>query len=176
MSETHTNEKFTPFPLILRIASGWLPVVVWLAVVSAFSTEMFSDSNTRAWLALLLNKISPGWTSQHPHLFAVLHHCVRKAAHFTEYALLAVLIWRAVIATWRRASPAYTSSFAACFLYAVLDELHQSFVETRTPSKLDVGIDLAGAIAGLLAIALVRMVLAPSTERRPDEEHSAVPG
>jgi VanZ family protein len=78
--------------------------------------------------------------------------------------------------TWRRASPAYTSSFAACFLYAVLDELHQSFVETRTPSKLDVGIDLMGAVSGLLAVALARMVLAPSTERRPDEEHSAVPG
>ncbi|MGC8833247.1 MAG: VanZ family protein [Armatimonadota bacterium] len=146
--------------------SGWLPVLVWLAVVSAFSTEAFSDTNTRTWLALLLNKISPGWPSQHPHLFAVLHHFVRKAAHFTEYALLSVLIWRAVIVTWRRASPAYASSFAACFLYAVLDEVHQSFVGTRTPSRTDVGIDMVGAVAGLLVVALVRLMIASSVERR----------
>jgi VanZ family protein len=67
---------------------------------------------------------------------------LRKLAHVTEYAILGALLCRAV----RR--PAATVAIAT--LYAVSDEVHQTFVEGRHGAPLDVGIDALGAIAGVL--------------------------
>jgi VanZ family protein len=39
---------------------------------------------------------------------------------------------------------------ALAVLYAVTDEVHQTFVEGRAGAPLDVGIDALGALAGVL--------------------------
>ena len=73
---------------------------------------------------------------------------VRKAAHFSEYALLGftlsvhlhyVIPKRIVPAAWGIAT-----------LYAMTDELHQMFVGGRAPAVRDVCIDSAGALTGAL--------------------------
>jgi VanZ family protein len=68
----------------------------------------------------------------------------RKLIHFAEYALLALLWWRALRSRLddRRAALA---AFAVTALYAASDEFHQSFVEGRSGSPLDWLIDCAGA-------------------------------
>ncbi len=68
---------------------------------------------------------------------------LRKGAHMTEYAILAVLLVRALA----RELPA----FALGVLYAVTDELHQAFVRGRHASPVDVAIDSIGLALGLLA-------------------------
>jgi VanZ family protein len=67
---------------------------------------------------------------------------LRKLAHVAEYAILGALLGRAV----RRPGVA----LALGVLYAVSDEVHQVFVEGRHGSPLDVLIDTAGIVAGLL--------------------------
>ncbi len=67
---------------------------------------------------------------------------LRKLAHLAEYAILGALLYRAV----RR--PALAVALAA--LYAVSDEIHQTFVEGRVGAPLDVGIDTLGALVGVL--------------------------
>ena len=67
---------------------------------------------------------------------------LRKLAHVSEYALLGLLLARAT----RR--PAVAVVLAAA--YAVTDEIHQTFVEGRHGAPLDVAIDTAGALAGVL--------------------------
>ena len=67
---------------------------------------------------------------------------LRKLAHLAEYAILGALLVRAV----RR--PGLAVALAA--LYAVTDEVHQTFVEGRVGAPLDVGIDTLGALAGVL--------------------------
>ena len=68
---------------------------------------------------------------------------LRKLAHLAEYAILGALLARAL----RR--PAAAVAVAA--LYAVSDEVHQTFVDGRVGAPLDVGIDTLGALAGVLA-------------------------
>jgi VanZ family protein len=68
---------------------------------------------------------------------------LRKLAHLAEYAILGALLARAL----RR--PAAAVALAG--LYAVSDELHQTFVAGRVGAPLDVGIDAIGALAGVLA-------------------------
>jgi VanZ family protein len=68
---------------------------------------------------------------------------LRKLTHLAEYAILGALLARAL----RR--PAVAVALAA--LYAVTDEIHQTFVDGRVGAPLDVGIDTLGALAGVLA-------------------------
>ena len=70
---------------------------------------------------------------------------LRKAAHMAEYGLLWFLWYRAL--ELRSPWPAVAITLA----YAVTDEFHQTFVEGRHGSPLDVLIDAAGVgIAVLL--------------------------
>ena len=70
----------------------------------------------------------------------------RKLIHFAEYALLTFLWWRALVTvtTPRRAA---LLAFLLSSGYAVTDEYHQSFVEGRHASVVDVAIDTCGAAA-----------------------------
>ena len=68
---------------------------------------------------------------------------LRKAAHLAEYALLGALLARAT------RSPLVAVTLAG--LYAVSDEVHQTFVEGRVGAPLDVAIDTLGAAVGVLA-------------------------
>jgi VanZ family protein len=84
---------------------------------------------------------------------AVIQFVVRKCAHLTEYAILALLLFRAVFrGTHLRWSMSIlcVSVWVACVFVAAADEFHQSFLESRTASVWDVMIDAGGAIFGLL--------------------------
>ena len=67
---------------------------------------------------------------------------LRKLAHAAEYAVLALLLVRA---TDNRAV-----ALVATVLYAVSDEVHQTFVPGRHGSPVDVAIDSVGAVVGVL--------------------------
>lgn len=86
------------------------------------------------------------WLSAQPSLSSGLEwdFVLRKGAHMTEYALLAVLWWRAL--GWRRPAVAVAIALA----YAASDELHQSFVFGRHGSPVDWLIDAAGVAIGML--------------------------
>ena len=67
---------------------------------------------------------------------------LRKLAHLVEYAILGGLLLRAL-----RREPA---AVALGSLYAVTDEIHQSFVAGRQGSPLDWLIDTVGVFAGVV--------------------------
>ena len=69
----------------------------------------------------------------------------RKIAHALEYAILGALLLRAL------GNAAVAVGFGS--LYAVTDEVHQSFVEGRVGSPLDWGIDTVGVVLGVLLLA-----------------------
>jgi VanZ family protein len=72
---------------------------------------------------------------------------LRKLAHITIFALLWLTLARAT--DWRR--PILAAVLAV--LYAGTDELHQTFVQGRHGTPVDVGIDAIGI--GLAALAWV---------------------
>jgi VanZ family protein len=73
---------------------------------------------------------------------------LRKIAHAAEYAVLGALLLRATGRTGL--------AFALGALYAVSDEIHQSFVPGRLGSPLDVAIDAAGVAVGIALWQTVR--------------------
>jgi VanZ family protein len=75
---------------------------------------------------------------------------LRKGAHVTEYAILGLLLLRAA----GRETPAFLLGVA----YAVTDEVHQRFVSGRHASPIDVAIDAAGILIGILVAARAHIV------------------
>jgi VanZ family protein len=75
---------------------------------------------------------------------------LRKLAHVTEYGVLTALWWRALRA-FGVPRPLLTA-IGVALLYAASDEFHQTFVDGRTGTPVDVGIDAVGMAIAALAI------------------------
>jgi len=130
----------------------WAPPAVWMAVILTLSSDVGSAEHTANWLLPLFRALAPSAT---PGQLTAVHSLVRKAGHLTEYAVLA-LLWYRAFARGRRASPriALAFTFAISLGWAVLDELRQSLAPTRTASAMDVGLDGVGALIALTIVGL----------------------
>jgi VanZ family protein len=104
-----------------RALSLWLPVIVWAAVIFTFSSIPSLGTGLGDWDTIL-----------------------RKGAHMTEYAILGLLLLRAI----GKELPALALGIA----YAITDELHQHFVRGRHASPIDVLIDTVGLAIGIFIV------------------------
>ena len=75
----------------------------------------------------------------------------RKLIHLGFYALLCFLWWRA-LRTRLTPGRAIVGAFCISVGFAALDEYHQSFVEGRNGSPVDVAIDALGAAGTAVAV------------------------
>ncbi|MBM3136136.1 MAG: VanZ family protein [Chloroflexi bacterium] len=139
---------------MIHIVRYWLPLVLWMAAIFYGSSR----------------KSLPGPLSWSP----IEGFIAGKAMHVLEYAGLFVLLHRALLARRPRGSPAASpaeredippwrastliQALAISFLFALSDELHQSFVPRRDAQLLDVGWDMLGAASGLVAILLGKLL------------------
>lgn len=133
---------------------AWLPVLVWMGAIFAASTNLGSAENTGGFLEPILRWIFPSITHE---AIEWCHFIARKCAHLSEYAVFAVLCWRALEKPFLVKSHPFTLKWATGALlmaaaYAGSDEFHQSFTSARTASVKDVTIDSCGALVGLLLI------------------------
>lgn len=133
------------------------PMVVWMAVIFAMSTDFGSAARTAGLLYKVLQQLFPAWLAQAtPEQLFELHYWVRKGAHFTEYLILTLLAYRAFRygEAWRHwRALGFSGSFS--ILYAFTDEFHQVFASSRGPSLRDVGIDALGAMTGFVLLAML---------------------
>jgi VanZ family protein len=133
-----------------RFLKYWLPSLIWLGVIFLGSTDLMSAEHTSRFIVPFLRWLRPEIS---PETLALIQFVVRKCAHLSEYAILALLLSRAVICgitlKWSM-SILYVSVWITCVFVATTDELHQSFVESRSASVRDVIVDSGGAIFGLL--------------------------
>jgi VanZ family protein len=81
-----------------------------------------------------------------------IHFYVRKAAHMTEYFLLAIAISFPLYVYRVRGIWLMILAGIICVSFAGFDEYHQSFVADRGPSVRDVCIDSSGAFLGILLV------------------------
>ena len=132
----------------------WLPPLAWLAVIFLASSDTKSFEHSFHILAPLLHWLSPQISDDTMHLIVFI---ARKCAHLVEYAVLALLLWRALRKpakndprpwNWREVEVV----LLMILLYAASDEIHQIFVPSRAPQVHDVFIDTVGAAVALLAL------------------------
>jgi VanZ family protein len=139
----------------------WLPLFIWMAVIFTASSDAQSAHHSLILFEPLLHWLFPRMPQTR---IEEIHYLFRKCAHLTEFAVLALLFWRAIrqpqknaVRPWRW--PEAGLALALVFLYAASDEFHQIFVATRTAQVSDVFIDTAGGTTGLLLLWLIGKVL-----------------
>ena len=145
----------------LRNLLLWLPAALWYRVIWGFSaqTAAVSGDLSDRLLWRLMTALSPAFAAgDFPARNAaveLLSFFERKAAHMFLYFVLILLLWLALtplIRGWQR-----QAGLAAvlCGALAGLDEVHQTFTPGRSGQLRDVVIDLAGAAAALLLVAVL---------------------
>lgn len=148
------RSRTTAAPSPRRIGLAWLWVLLWAAVIWQLGTDTFSLGRTspimQRVIAWLFGDVDLPTRHQ-------LYTLIRKSAHFTEYAILALLAFRAALLSASRARVA-TACWVALFFVgtvAAADEFRQAFSAVRTGSPYDVVIDLAGGVVGLIGVLFV---------------------
>jgi VanZ family protein len=132
-----------------RFLLYWLPIAVWMLVIIGLSSQSNLPSRTDPATGERI-----GTT-----------YSLAKAWHVFEYSVLGLLMFRALHSSGGglglRRSHAAILSIAACFTFAGLDELRQSFVPKREASIFDVALDALAA-----SVAVFGRTLWSQTRRR----------
>ena len=160
----------------LKILLATLPMLAVMVVIFVFSQRAGDVSSEQSnavgeWLLGVLGiEIPPGQSASDVDIF--WGFTVRKCAHVFLYFCLGASAVLFVASLSAKALPQWRPSISAggaviiSFLYACLDELHQSFVAGRDGTFADVGIDAIGfVVAALLCMAVWYLVLAIRTAR-----------
>jgi VanZ family protein len=132
----------------------WLPVIGWMALIFSASSDRMSFEHSSRILAPILHFLFPHLSAEAVN--AIVFY-IRKCAHLTEYAILALLFWRALRKPVRKDRRPWEGGHARLAvmlvaLYAASDEFHQSFVPSRQASVVDVMIDTIGGVVGILLL------------------------
>jgi VanZ family protein len=126
---------------------AWWPALLWAGVIFTASTDAFSSEHTASVFEPVVRWMVRSITKEQ---FEAIHYLIRKSAHFTEYFIFCLLLYRGLRGDrkgWR-----WTWGLAALFCaagYSVLDEVHQSFVASRVASPYDSLLDSIGAFFAL---------------------------
>ena len=123
----------------------WAPLLVWVFLTYAFSSDMFSAAETSRFIVPVLEFLFP---SLSPKWILVLHGVVRKLGHVTEYFVMAMLTYRAIRVS-SRTTEAIVGSGLFVLSAAWLDELRQTLTLYRGGSPFDVGYDCLGGLLGI---------------------------
>jgi VanZ family protein len=148
-------------PFFVRLLWYWLPVLITVAVMYYFSTDVLSSSHTRSVIDKVFLRFVPH--ASH-HALGLFNHFVRKSAHVFEYSVLAALLFRAFRGDsqirWNFRWALY--AFLCTAVWALLDEYHQTLTRSREGSIWDVLLDSCGALLALTLIAsYTKNALAP---------------
>ena len=131
--------NMTPKTLIRALGQFlfyWLPVILWLAIIYVLSNQP---------------------SVPHPgRKIGLSDYVVDYTAHALTFGFLTLLLWRA-LRTWRGWRDSFRPLLGAgllAALYALSDEIHQSFVPGRTASAKDWLADTIGILVMCALLAL----------------------
>lgn len=149
--------------------------LIWMCIIFAFSAQTKEESGS---VSVGLSYRMVNTTGRLLHLNIdeekikeianAIDFYVRKGAHMTEYAILAILLY-VWLGRWQVSRTRLTCiAGALTVLYACSDEFHQLFVEGRAGRVSDVLIDSAGAVLGLALFLFIRTYTNKAAERRKE--------
>ncbi len=135
------------------LSVGLTALIFFFSSQDGGTSGALSETILNFLLRLFGVKPDAAWYSQ-------LHHLLRKLAHLSVFGTLGALYY----ASYQFAMPkiAWLPAVLTAFLYACIDEYHQSFVSGRGAALRDVLIDTTGAAIFITAVLLIRYVFTAS--------------
>ena len=143
--------------LILGIMlAGWMIIIFWFSNQPA--TESSEISGTISYRLVEDTDEIFNWgltTDQIGNIAGNIEYPIRKAAHMTEYAIFSIFVMIALIVDGIKGVRIPVISAVIAIAFAATDEFHQTFVPGRYGCVLDVLIDAAGSIIGLIIVYII---------------------
>lgn len=146
--------------------------LIWMVVIFGFSAQNGESSSKTS--GKVVEKVAPVVVPNYEKLpeqqksekREALTYIIRKGAHFSEYALLGLLLSFSLPFNRMKRLNSSLIAFGICVLYAISDEIHQMFSGGRTAAIFDVLIDSTGALAGVLCACLILRIAVHWKDRR----------
>ena len=150
---------------VIAVVVSCTLLVLWCAFIFYMSAQPADDSTaiSNEFSFQFLSIVWPDFSTMSPadqqYWCDTIDHPVRKLAHFSEYALLGVLMANVCLRAARLARrdaaergmlKAGALSWAIATCYAATDEFHQMFVPGRACLITDVLIDSSGVALGVV--------------------------
>lgn len=151
----------------LKIILSCILVLVWCFIIFNFSNMDTTESNTKS--KDTINKVidttietsnKVGIIENIPtkeektELINNLNKPLRKCMHAFIYFILAILVLNALKIS-NISKNKYLLTIIICFIYALTDEYHQTFINGRTGQFSDVLIDTIGTVIGTIIYKLI---------------------
>jgi VanZ family protein len=134
----------------MRRYGGLILLVLWLALIFYMSSQVATTSSGLS--RIFVEPIQPYAPSFAEDMLTTL---VRKSAHIFLYFVLGILLFNVLRSYKLKAKKLIGYSILFAGLYAVTDEIHQSFVPGRSAELRDVVIDTIGAALGVFVICYI---------------------
>lgn len=125
----------------------WLLAIVWMVVIFKFSNDPATVSDAKSGTVItMFDSLGLNLNSL---LGTLANFIVRKTAHFTEFLILYVFLYKALSESFPK-KRVLIMALIFTFLYACSDEFHQTFIPGREGRFRDVLIDTSGGIAAFI--------------------------
>lgn len=95
-----------------------------------------------------------------------LQPIIRKGAHLSIYTLVGIFIMSFISTYKLHLKYKFSISILVGLIYAISDEIHQSFTPGRSASPIDVGIDTCGVLVGIIIVLIIISVYKALTEKK----------
>lgn len=123
-------------------------MIIWMIFIFIMSNTNGNDSSSQSnfFANIILQFINIDKET--------LTFLIRKLAHMSEYAILALFTYYALIKIAFNKRIIFQITFLISFLYACSDEFHQLFISGRSGQFTDIIIDSTGCLIMLLFLYL----------------------
>jgi len=155
-----------------RVIFGILIVINCVTIFYFSHQEADNSSKQSSRVVEIISNVIPAIKNmQEPNktilMEQILTPIVRKTAHFSIYAILGMLTINFML-TIKNIKTIKMSIFALgfCFIYAITDEFHQTFIAGRSGELRDVLIDTSGALIGILFIIAINTIMKKLKNRK----------
>lgn len=146
---------------VLRVTISLILVTVWMVTIFSMSGQSSEQSDEtsgnliRTVLSVIVKDYDNLSKKEQDDIVKQYQHFTRKAAHFTEYFILGVLIYNVFFSLSFKGWRWYLISAVIGAVYSVTDELHQLLVSGRACQVKDMLLDTSGVILGIAVFAAV---------------------
>lgn len=133
----------------------WIMLLGWMGIIFFMSHQSADVSNSQSEFVIRIFEFLGIRLDSYFGSMATL--VIRKSAHFAEYAILFLLLYRVLcLYIDKRKAKLYT--LLGVFIYAGLDEIHQYFIPGRAMAFNDVIIDTTGGVMSMIIITIFEKI------------------
>ncbi len=139
----------------------WIATLTLMTVIFSFSSQTGEESGGLSDMIavpvteMLIEQRPEMPPAQEAALYEQVSHFVRKTAHFSEYALLGMLVYLLLRCYGLRQ---WWLPWIIGTLYAFTDELHQVFTPARSGQLTDVLLDSSGVFCGVMLVLILARI------------------